>query len=122
VTLGGNSNTFSGGIVIGNAAGTQGAQLNVNYDAITTANGGTTLGSVTGVSAGTGDIVINEQSQILLTGNGAGVNSGSIGGVTSAGTSYFFQTGQNITVNGIGVNKNISGAIPHRRRLHLPDL
>ncbi len=81
--LGGN-NTFSGGLTIGSADGTQGGEVQITKPS--------NLPS-------TGTITINEQGQLAF-------------GVAGAYTGPAYSTpGQLMVLNGIGVNKNISGAI-----------
>jgi fibronectin-binding autotransporter adhesin len=93
------SNTFSGGMTIGNAGGTEGGSLEMLPDSATT-NGTGGLIAVTGQTTGTGSILVNEQGQILLEDN-----------TTTAGTLYFMNSGETLTIEGIGVNKNVSGNI-----------
>jgi fibronectin-binding autotransporter adhesin len=94
------SNSFSGGITVGNVAGTEGGSIQVLPDAVTTDASGNTLMSVNGQTTGTGNTLINEQGQILLQDNGV-----------VAGTLYFMNSGETLTIDGIGINKNVSGNI-----------
>jgi autotransporter-associated beta strand protein len=90
------ANTFSGGLIIGNAAGTNGGAVQVVPDSVNISTSGAVTVNTNGL--GTGNVTVNEQGQILLQDN-----------TVTNGNIYFGQPGQVVTLNGIGINKNISG-------------
>ncbi|MGD0461863.1 MAG: autotransporter-associated beta strand repeat-containing protein [Tepidisphaeraceae bacterium] len=101
------SNTFTGGLTIGNTAATEGAEVSVTPSAI----------------PGSGTIIVNEQSQLLLNGPGTygtgttldlngpgigpGVSQGSSGALRTKGSGSFAYAG---TVN-IGTSTSGSSAL-----------
>ncbi len=84
------TNTFSGGLTIGNVGNGSASQVNLQ-------SGEVTLASPAALP-GTGTITVNEQSQLYFSAS------------TSAVTNYS-NGSQTLVLNGIGLGKNVSGAL-----------
>jgi autotransporter-associated beta strand protein len=84
------TNTFTGGITIGNAGTGSGSQVNLQS--------GEVYATTPAALPTTGTITVNEQSQLGFSGSTTAITNYSTGG-------------QTLILNGIGMGKNISGAL-----------